>query len=353
MTEKKPTRKRAAPGRKAPTSAAAAMPSVVEKTTKAALPGRPGKAAKRAAVAKPGKAEKAEKPAKAERPRRSAKPAKSAGARRIAVSGSQSGLGLAIRRRLEAAGAEVIGIDLPGKGAEVEADLSTAEGRAAAVEGVLARCDGVLQGAVANAGIDSSDARLTFEVNFLGATELLAGLRPALAKAGRAAAVVTVSHAVMITPGASDAAAKALLAGQLGRAAFYAGRKPGAPYAASKLALARWIRQQAPSADWAGSDISLNGVCPGAIQTPMLEKDLADRMKGPIIRAMPKPLGEYAQPDDLTGIFEFLLAPEARFIVGQLVVADGGVESMWRGEDWPAPWDISMARFLFKLFGPR
>ena len=353
MTEKKPTRKRAAPGRKAPTSAAAAMPSVVEKTTKAALPGRPGKAAKRAAVAKPGKAEKAEKPAKAERPRRSAKPAKSAGARRIAVSGSQSGLGLAIRRRLEAAGAEVIGIDLPGKGAEVEADLSTAEGRAAAVEGVLARCDGVLQGAVANAGIDSSDARLTFEVNFLGATELLAGLRPALAKDGRAAAVVTVSHAVMITPGASDAAAKALLAGQLGRAAFYAGRKPGAPYAASKLALARWIRQQAPSADWAGSDISLNGVCPGAIQTPMLEKDLADRMKGPIIRAMPKPLGEYAQPDDLTGIFEFLLAPEARFIVGQLVVADGGVESMWRGEDWPVPWDISMARFLFKLFGPR
>ncbi|HRD97795.1 MAG TPA: SDR family oxidoreductase, partial [Rubrivivax sp.] len=139
----------------------------------------------------------------------------------------------------------------------------------------------------------------------------------------------------------------------LGRAAFYAGRKPGAPYAASKLALARWIRQQAPGADWAGSGISLNGVCPGAIQTPMLEKDLADRMKGPIIRAMPKPLGEYAQPDDLTGIFEFLLSPEARFIVGQLVVADGGVESMWRGEDWPAPWDISMARFLFKLFGPR
>ena len=79
----------------------------------------------------------------------------------------------------------------------------------------------------------------------------------------------------------------------------------------------------------------------------------ADRMKGPMIRAMPKPLGGYAQPDDLTGIFEFLLAPEARFIVGQLIVADGGVESMWRGEDWPAPWDISMARFLFKLFGPR
>ncbi len=164
---------------------------------------------------------------------------------------------------------------------------------------------------------------------------------------------MTVSHAVMITPGASASAAKALLAGQIGRAAFYAGRSPGAPYAASKLALARWIRQQAPTADWAGSGISLNGVCPGAIQTPLLEKDLADRLKGPMIRAMPKPLGAIARPEDLAGIFEFLLAPEARFVVGQLIVTDGGVESMWRGEDWPAPWDISMPRFLFKLFGPR
>jgi NAD(P)-dependent dehydrogenase (short-subunit alcohol dehydrogenase family) len=350
MSENKPARRRATPGRKTLSAAAATTPALAEKTTKAALPGKAGKAAKPAAGAKPTKVAKA---TKAGPPGRSAKAAKAADVRRIAVSGSQSGLGLAIRRRLEATGAEVIGIDLPGKGAEVEADLSTAEGRAAAVQGVLARCDGVLQGVVANAGIDSSDARLTFEVNFLGATELLEGLRPALAKAGRAAAVVTVSHAVMVTPGASDSAAKALLAGQMGRAAFYAGRGAGAPYAASKLALARWIRQQAPTGEWAGSGISLNGVCPGAIQTPLLEKDLADRIKGPIIRAMPKPLGEYAQPDDLTGIFEFLLAPQARFIVGQLIVTDGGVEAMWRGEDWPVPWDISMARFLFKLFGRR
>lgn len=283
---------------------------------------------------------------------RPAPAARSRGRRRIALSGSQSGLGLAIRQRLEAAGAEVIGIDLPGKGAEVEADLSTTEGRAAAVQGTLSRCDGVLQGVVANAGIDAVDARLTFAVNFLGSTQLLEGLRPALVAAGRAAAVVTVSHAVMITPGTSAAATRALLAGQLGRAAWYAGRSPGAPYAVSKLALARWIRQHAPAAQWAGCGISLNGVCPGAIRTPLLEKDLADRIKGPMIRAMPKPLGEIAQPEDLAGIFEFLLAPEARFIVGQLIAADGGIESMWRGEDWPVAWGISLPRFLLKLFGP-
>ena len=74
----------------------------------------------------------------------------------------------------------MIGIDLPGKGAEVEADLSTPEGRAKAVEGVTERCAGVLQGAVANAGIDSSDAALTFQVNYHGVVDVLEGLRHAL-----------------------------------------------------------------------------------------------------------------------------------------------------------------------------
>lgn len=275
-------------------------------------------------------------------------PVKKPAVRRIAVTGSQSGLGLAIRRRLEAGGAEVIGVDLPGKGAEVEADLSKPAGRAAAVRGVLTRCRGTLQGLVANAGVDA-DAQLTFAVNYRGVVDVLEGLRPALVKAKRAAAVVTVSHAVMITPGASLQAANALLAGRDRRAALLAGPSPGAPYAASKLAVARWIRLHAPAPEWAGSGVSLNGVCPGAVQTPLLEKDLADKLKGPMIRAMPKPVGETAKPEDLAGIYEFLLSADARFVVGQLLVTDGGIESMWREADWPRPWDISLPRFLLKL----
>ena len=282
-----------------------------------------------------------------------ARPAAAETPRTIAVSGSQSGLGLAIRQRLQAHGVRVIGIDLPGKGAEVEADLSTPEGRAKAVEGVTERCAGVLQGAVANAGIDSSDAALTFQVNYHGVVDVLEGLRPALAAAGRASAVVTASHAALISPGVRESAAAALLAGHDRRAALYAGASAGGPYAVSKLAVARWIRSHAATSDWAGQGISLNGVCPGAIRTPLLEKDLADKVKGPIIRAMPKPLGEIAETGDLAGIFEFLLSPDSRYIVGQLVVCDGGVESMWREQDWPRPWDISLPRFLFKLFGPR
>jgi NAD(P)-dependent dehydrogenase (short-subunit alcohol dehydrogenase family) len=51
--------------------------------------------------------------------------------RTAVITGSASGIGAAIRARLEADGLRVIGIDL--KGQEIAADLSTPDGRAAAV----------------------------------------------------------------------------------------------------------------------------------------------------------------------------------------------------------------------------
>ena len=46
----------------------------------------------------------------------------------IAISGSASGIGAALRRRLESTGDTVLGIDL--RDAEIVADLATREGRA-------------------------------------------------------------------------------------------------------------------------------------------------------------------------------------------------------------------------------
>lgn len=272
--------------------------------------------------------------------------------RTVAVSGSQSGLGLAVRQRLSADGWRVIGIDLPGKGAEVEADLSSASGRKKAVADALKQCGGVLHGVVANAGVDSPKAELTFQVNYFGAIELLEGLRPALAKNERPAAVVTVSHAIAINPGIPDKAVAALVDGDIKGAERALGRFAPNPYPVSKLALARWIRRAAPGENWAGSGITLNGICPGPIVTPMLEHDLADGMKGPIIRAMPKPTGETPHPADLAGLYGFLLGPDARYVVGQMLMVDGGIESLWRGEDWPKSWSISAARFVLQLFAP-
>jgi len=63
-----------------------------------------------------------------------------------AVTGSASGIGAAVRARLEADGERVLGVDL--RDAEVTADLGTPAGRRTAVAAIGAACAGRLDGLV-------------------------------------------------------------------------------------------------------------------------------------------------------------------------------------------------------------
>jgi NAD(P)-dependent dehydrogenase (short-subunit alcohol dehydrogenase family) len=261
------------------------------------------------------------------------------------VTGSQSGMGLAIRDELASRGWTVLGVDLPGKGAEIPADLSTDAGRATAAEGILAAAGGRLDAVAANAGVDVPRPELVFAVNYLGVVDLLARLRPALVAAGQARVAVTVSASILVTPGIPLVAAQALLDGNPVRAARLLEAQPALAYQVSKLALGRWIREAAPTAAWAGSGISLNGVCPGPVMTPLLERELTDARKGAVIRKLPRPLGEFTTPEAVAGLFEFLLSPRARFLVGQLICIDGGTEATFRAGDWPRAWDVELPAF--------
>ena len=69
----------------------------------------------------------------------------------IAITGSASGIGAATRKRLEAAGRAVIGVDL--REAEVIADLATPPGRDAAIAAVRGAARGRLDGLVVCAGV--------------------------------------------------------------------------------------------------------------------------------------------------------------------------------------------------------
>ncbi len=286
----------------------------------------------------------------------------------VVVTGSQAGPGLAIRKQLEASGRIVLGIDLPGKGAEVEANLSTPDGRQEAIQNLLKHCGGVLDGLVCNVGVDHAPDSLVISLNYFGTVDLLVGLRDALAWGKQPAAVTNVSNSMLITPGIPEDVVEALLQGDEGRALELLKDHPGKAYASSNLALARWIRRHAPSPQWAGRGITLNGVSPGPIVTDpwkqaldnplagwwalwssmwapdLLRQFLGDPAFGNAVRELPRPMGRHTTPEQVASLFEFLLSDKARFIVGQVIAIDGGIEATFRPDDWPAALPSKPAR---------
>ena len=258
------------------------------------------------------------------------------------VTGSASGIGHAVAERLRADGHKVIGVDLAD--AEVIADLSGPEGRQHAISAVLGAAGGTLDGAVMAAGVGPGGpvarARLVAEVNFFGVIDLLEAWRPALA-AGRGARVVVISsNSATTTPLVPGRTVRALLKRDAGRA-FRSLRLlgPGATsimYAASKLAVGRWIRRTAVRADWADEGVRLNGLAPGAVLTPLLQSQLEDPKQRAAVRAFPIPVREFGSPDKIADWATFMLGDAANSLCGSILTVDGGTDAFFRADDWPA-----------------
>ena len=108
-------------------------------------------------------------------------------------------------------------------------------------------------------------------------------------------------------------------------------------YPATKLAVAWWVRRNAPTPEWAGAGIALNVVVPGAVETPMLQSTREDPTIGRFIDAFPIPVGRPGRAEELAGVVSFLLGPDARFCCGSVVFADGGTDAMVHPEGSPLP----------------
>lgn len=248
----------------------------------------------------------------------------------ICITGAASGIGAATRRQVEAAGHTVVGVDL--RDAEVVADLSTPEGRAAMVDGVGAASGGTLDGLVVAAGVNGGGPPLVVSVNYFGAVATLEGLRPLLARGTDAAAVAVSSNSSTTMQGVDPAIVDACLRGDERAARAAAGEI--VDYPSSKLALARWVRRQAPSAGWIGEGVRLNAVAPGPTATPMTEDlafpvlDLGD--------AYPVPIQRVATADEQAAAIAFLLSRAASYVVGVVLPVDGGGDAAARADDWPS-----------------
>lgn len=272
------------------------------------------------------------------------------------VTGSASGMGHQAAERLRAAGHTVIGVDL--RDAEVVADLSTRTGRETAAAEVLRKCEGRLEGAVLAAGIgptpQAAQCGMIFEVNFFGAVDLVEAWRPALAAAGNAKVVVIGSNSTTTTPLVPRRAVRALLAGDAAKATRSVSRlgplAPPLAYAASKIALSRWVRRHAVTPQWAGVGIRMNVLAPGAIMTPLLEKQLADPRSGRAVRSFPVPVGGFGDPGHLADWMVFMMSDTAEFLCGSVIFVDGGSDAYLRSDDWPRRYPTSrLPRYARRL----
>lgn len=95
-------------------------------------------------------------------------------------------------------------------------------------------------------------------------------------------------------------------------------------YCASKAGLLGMTRSMAAQLGPLG--IRVNAVCPGFIQTPMLQIALdVEEIRAGFEQAAP--LGRLGQPAEIGAAVAFLMSPKASFITGTQLVVDGGVTS--------------------------
>ena len=78
----------------------------------------------------------------------------------------------------------------------------------------------------------------------------------------------------------------------------------------------------------ARTGITLNAVCPGPTDTPLLaaaagEGERGERMRAALINAIP--MKRVGQPDDIPGAVCFLASDDAAFITGQTISVSGGL----------------------------
>jgi NAD(P)-dependent dehydrogenase (short-subunit alcohol dehydrogenase family) len=170
-------------------------------------------------------------------------------------------------------------------------------------------------------------------VNYFGAVATLEGLRPLLANGDAGAAVAISSNSTTTQPGLSAPIVDACLAGD--EAAARAAAAPAAllAYGATKLALARWVRRKATTAEWIGQGIRLNAIAPGFVDTPMTAGgwDFVSSLGD----VYPIPIGRPGRPEEVAGLIAYLLSLDAGFFCGSVVFMDGGTDAAVRADAWP------------------
>jgi NAD(P)-dependent dehydrogenase (short-subunit alcohol dehydrogenase family) len=244
---------------------------------------------------------------------------------RIAVvTGGAGGIGLATVRRLASEGAQVVVADVDadtGKtsadevdGLFVQADVSNP----ADVEqlyGTAARAYGRIDIAFNNAGISppEDDSILTTgleawrkvqEINLTSVYLCCQAVIPHMQKAGKGSIINTASFVAVLGSATSQIS--------------YTASKGGV------LAMSRELGVQ-----FARDGIRVNALCPGPVNTPLLQDLFAKDPERAARRLVHVPIGRFAEPEELAAAVAFLASDDASFITASTFLVDGGISGAY------------------------
>lgn len=236
------------------------------------------------------------------------------------VTGAASGIGLATATALRERGSSVVGVDLAaapdslradGEVGWVQGDVSSAEvwqevaelcrRRDFAGADCLVTCAGTI---VVSPFLETKreDWARLFGVNVLGVVVGMQTLMPAMLDRGRGTIAVVCSVNSLVVEDQMSA------------------------YSTSKAALLHATRSAA--VEYASAGVRINAVCPGIIDTPLLQRhfdSLDDPAAARLAAERRSPIGRLLRPEEVANTICFLVSDGASALAGAAVVVDGGL----------------------------
>jgi NAD(P)-dependent dehydrogenase (short-subunit alcohol dehydrogenase family) len=239
------------------------------------------------------------------------------------VTGSAAGIGKAIAFALAAEGASVVVSDVDAeRGREVAAEIEakgasalfvpadvSVEADVAALVQACVRTYGRLDIACNNAGIEGVSARTdlgtiedwnrTLAVNLTGVWACMRHELPAMLERGEGVIVNIASVAGLV--GFANAGA----------------------YVASKHGVVGLTK--AAALEFAETGIRVNAICPGVIDTEMIERATGGTPEGEAAMVAMEPMRRLGHPEEIADAVVWLCSPRASFVTGQAIAVDGGL----------------------------